>query len=487
MLAKLEGGPFEKIKGLIEKAIEAGRHFQSPQTGYIHFFPHQKQGDPYHAIPLYENFLFALALLRSKMHENINEAKVVVTNLLHFQHPKGNFPVYLHEYPACRDSLGGIDILAPLYWTIKHFGHVLGGDLRAKLDDSIQRLIQYGLTQHQEYPMPYSMAARFAAGLVAVGRLQKNEEWVAGGNLMLGQLAEEREAWCSTEYLSDLLIALQMADINFFAEERWQPLKDYIVNTWNQDVCAFVGPGVRELQLKQEPKPNLYDLFMGTFFGTFAHRCEALDIYHLQAALIQPIDPVQLKPADSTEGTYKGQKWVSFSSMALLEKRVSQVSLENTYSPLKIVWGDSKFAHTFVCQGCKCSTIEYQVKENGCELFLDLDREIDLQDKEKQREINFYFDFHPDYEIHVDGFTATTFEFGQAVTLELGDHKISLNFEVVDGSGQFLGHISHGNRPSQALHNGDLRFEAYDWNLFVRTIRRDPRVRIKVAVWVTTR
>lgn len=486
MLAKLEGGPFEKIKGLIDKAIASGRHFQSAQTGYIHYCPHQKEDNPRHTIPLYENFLFALALLRSKSIENVNEAKTLISNLLHFQSTTGNFPIYLHEYPQCKDALRGIDILAPLYWITKHFGHVLGADLRKQLDESLNKIIQYSAALHQEYPLPYSMACRFAGGLVAVGKMQKNEQWISLGESLFREYTATNDAWCSTEYLADLIIALQMADIDFFSNEQWKSLREFVVNTWNPNVCAYTGPGVKELQYKREPKANIYDLLMGIFFGTFSHRCDPLDIYQLQGALIQPLEPVLVTPAERYEGNYKGQKWICLNnerrSLILLEKKLPQVSLENSYSPLKILWGTSTFAHTFVCQGCKCSNIEYEVKENGCDLIFTLDKELETQEKEKQREINFYFDFHPDYKIHVDGCTATTFEMGQSVSLELAGNKIALKFELLEGEGHFLGHISHGNRPSQSMHGDDLRFEAYDWNIFLRTIRRANKVKLRVAI-----
>lgn len=487
MLSKIEGGPFERVKGVIEKAIAAGRQFQSPQTDFIHYYPHQKLGEAHHTIPIYENFLFALALLRSRLVENVNEAKTLLTNLLHFQHPKGNFPTYLHEYPVCKNALSGIDILAPLYWIIKHFGHVLGTELRQKLEESFLKLIDDGLSLHQVQPMPYSLSARFAAGLVAGGKLFKNEAWVNQGNELWESLIHGQDAWCSTEYLADLLIALQMADINIFTDEKWRPFQHFLVHTWSPQSCAYVGPCIRELQLRQEPKPNAYDLFMGSIFGTFSQRIDALDFYHLQGALIQPVEinPVEIT-TEKINGLYKGQKWICFNdgreSFSFLEKKSQVSSLDSTFSPLRIVWGDPKFTHTFVCQGCKCDEIEYQISENTYDLIFTLEKEIDFQEKEKQREINFYFDFHSGYKILVDGQTATTFEMGQAITLELDAHKLSLQFEVVEGSGQFLGHVSHGNRPSQALHHADLRFEAYDWNLFLRTIRRDSKVKLRLKI-----
>src|ERR1700737_1946760 len=111
----------EPIRQLTELAVNAGRSFQSSQTGFVHHYYHAENDQDAHAIPLLENFLFALALLRTKTAENMTEAKTMIDRLLWFQSPceesKGNFPIYLHDYPLCRDWWLGIHLL-PVFFRI---------------------------------------------------------------------------------------------------------------------------------------------------------------------------------------------------------------------------------------------------------------------------------------------------------------------------------------------------------------------------------
>ena len=112
---------------LVDRIIHLGRGMQSPQTGLIHLnyqaFPEEQQ----YSIPFVENFLFSLALLRSRLAENIQEAKQILGRLLEFQ--VENFPVYLDEYPRCSSRYIGLDLLPSIYQILKVFRSVLGKDL----------------------------------------------------------------------------------------------------------------------------------------------------------------------------------------------------------------------------------------------------------------------------------------------------------------------------------------------------------------------
>ncbi len=116
----------ETIRRFIEWAMAAGRSFQSSQTGFIHYYYELPQCSNHQTIPIYENTLFALALLRSRQIENIKEAQNLLKRLLVFQHNHfdpscGNLPVYLHEFPFCRDFSMGIQLLAPLLFYFGRF------------------------------------------------------------------------------------------------------------------------------------------------------------------------------------------------------------------------------------------------------------------------------------------------------------------------------------------------------------------------------
>ncbi|WP_194848437.1 hypothetical protein [Candidatus Neptunochlamydia vexilliferae] len=87
----------EEKRQLIDLALQAARHYESPQTGLIHFC-YEDEGSR-ETIPLFENFCFCLALLRTFSKDNVEEAKERLERLLAFQLEEGNFPTYLHQYP----------------------------------------------------------------------------------------------------------------------------------------------------------------------------------------------------------------------------------------------------------------------------------------------------------------------------------------------------------------------------------------------------
>ncbi len=104
MTFMLHEQPPDLVKVLGEWALAAGRSLQSQQTGFVHYY--QVPSSSYQTIPLLENTYFILALFRSCLVEHIQEAKTLLKRLLEFQNLKenqsrGNFPVYLHEYPEC--------------------------------------------------------------------------------------------------------------------------------------------------------------------------------------------------------------------------------------------------------------------------------------------------------------------------------------------------------------------------------------------------
>ena len=86
----------------VEHAINCGRRLQSSQTEYVHIQD---------TIPFYENILFALALLRSRQKDNIQEGIKIISNLLKFAH-ENNFPASLHEYPICKNPYLPISLLS---------------------------------------------------------------------------------------------------------------------------------------------------------------------------------------------------------------------------------------------------------------------------------------------------------------------------------------------------------------------------------------
>jgi hypothetical protein len=543
MIAPKES-PSDLTKILVERAIAAGRYLQSEQTKYVHAY----YGEPLpgaHTIPLLENVLFSLALMRSHMVEQIQEAKILLKGILAFQNLNrdiayGNFPVFLHEYPLCRDPSLGLQLLAPFFWILKQFGHVLGSQLRDQLEHASLLVLEYSLRFHLTDPFPYSLAVRLAAAQLSFGNLWQKVQWQQEGREKLERLAEQQlEKWQATTHLADLLVGLQMV-YSSLKNTPWTPLWLRMEQTWHRDTASYIGPCIREWQEGEEPQPNVYDLYGGYFAGEFSRRATLLHPYHLQGALIQSSsDKFDVKdPSFIVEGKYKHQNWqticLSEKAYTVLEKREPcPSSVDKTYTPFRLIWGDLHRVHSLVCQGGCYDKVEYILDKDLVHLNFNLCENSRDEEAAPKREIEFFVDFHPDMLFTSNGQSSTTFELGQPLTLSFGKYQLLIVFDLLEGEGNFLGHISRGNRPSQIHHKnlfrysnglnsssfptgGDanpwailnqygpgigiatggennlevrllqyrdrFKFQAYDWTFFLRTIRRQGQCRIRATL-----
>ncbi|MFI0435651.1 MAG: hypothetical protein ACH350_08020 [Parachlamydiaceae bacterium] len=489
-------------KGLGEWALAAGRFFQSAQTHFLHLY--QEESDPRaQTIPLFENTLFVLALFRSRLVEQIQEGKGVLRRLLAFQKKddsldQGNFPLYLHQYPHCQDPALALLLLAPFYWILKQFGHVLGADLRSELEGSARLALDHSLRSHQEKTFPYHLAVRLAAAELAYGLMWNDSEKMIAGQHALEQLAEDQlKGWNTTKQLADILVGLQMVYPSL-AQSPWSPLWKKMKETWHPTLASYLGPCLREWQNGEEPQVNLYDLFCGFFSGHFSKRATLLNRHHLEGILIQPpligekgtpLDTFHFSaPPFSIDGEFKQQVWrtLVYSNHAchLLEKKAPLApTLDKTYTPIRLVWGDLQRFHSFVCQGGNVEKCNFY--EDGSRLTMEFslaDQSMEEGEGEQKKEIEFFMDIHRDIQFHINGLPATTFCLGETLDILFKRHRLSLVFDLIEGKGDFLGHIMLGNRPSQIDLKGEKRFQAYDWTIFLRTIRRQTGCRFRLQL-----
>lgn len=167
---------------IIELAINAGRHYESPRTGLIHYCYEEEASD---TIPYYENICFCLALFRSCTHDNVLEAQEKLSHLLAFD----TFPTYLHEYPQ-----GGKTqrLYFPLYWINKLFSSVIKEPLRTCLKESLAKI--------QPFPKPKEIrSSKDAASLCLHLQLEGKplhplaSYWDPKLALYVGPLLEERQ------------------------------------------------------------------------------------------------------------------------------------------------------------------------------------------------------------------------------------------------------------------------------------------------------
>lgn len=91
-------------------------------------------------------------------------------------------------------------------------------------------------------------------------------------------------------------------------------------------------------------------------------------------------------------------------------------------------------------------------------------------------EAALFTDISPETKLFVNGQKATTFQLEDQITIQTPTLTLHLHFELTQGSGDFSGHIFRANRPSQICKG----YEVYDWQIGLRTLRRQGPAQISV-------
>lgn len=473
----------EEMRQPVELAITCGRSWQSPQTGYIHYCYHILDEPNHDTIPIVENFLFTLALLRSRTAENIQEAKVLIGKLLCFQNfqdllSQGNFPVYLHDYPVCRDRYLGAQLLPIFYWIIKYFHTILGSELLQRFEVAIKALLKQTVRSAIDKAPPYPIAIRVAASAIVIGTLY-NEDYCLGEGkeamekIQKKSLEEKRLLWASPLHLADTLVALQML-YPCISKSPWADFWHYLNQTWHRTAHSYVGIPLKEWQVQREPQCTLYDFFMGYFSKSYSYRIFSSHPIQLHAALIHPTEdsffPLEF-PANYhyAVGSHRHCDVIQCAKhgYTLLQHPMPSNEKDKGLHHFRLAWGDSNNTHTFVCQGKDNSKINYKIVPGGADMFFHLS----VENNEEEQDIAFYVDHHEGLEIKVGNNTATTFQLGEKLIIVDESITVTLTFELIEGEGQFFGHVMRGNRPSQLGLRRENRFQSFDWRLFLRAVR----------------
>ena len=490
----------ETLRQIIELAVTSGRKKQSSQTGFIHFCYHAQAPEERDAIPILENFMFALALLRTRTSENVLEARALLDKLLHFQPRQGdtllgNFPIYIHDYPNCKDRYVAVHLLPVIYWILKSFQLVLGSELRQKLETSAQALLTEVLEFPQKHKVPLYIAIKIAASAQAFGELLHQSALKTQGTQLLAAFRDTLEngdddCWYSPSLLADILIGLQMAYPSI-ANSPWASFWELLSQTWHRKLCCYVGPAVNEFESGHEPQATLYDLFMGYFNGgQFSALALKPNLFQLHGALIQPCEDSlqEITYPLKRDGNIDGQSWHMVHEEERAYSVVQQKGPFNMASgrgfhPLRIVWGDAKRVHTFVCQGGNATEIDFAILQDHITLSFAMTEAVQLEDREKSRDIIFFVDEHEGISCSVGGSPSNTFHLDDEIKLKCQGAAFGLKFSLAEGhNASYFGHFMRGNRPSQINLKGDNRFKAFDWQLFLRAVRREPSCRVKVDI-----
>ncbi len=202
------------------------------------------------------------------------------------------------------------------------------------------------------------------------------------------------------------------------------------------------------MQEKREPALTLYDFFMGQLYGELPKRALEDHPIHLQASLVHPF------------------------SVELPSSFPSPYNLEQG---LFLAWGGREHLHSLF------SLSKFDVQREGeaflCTLTLP---ETFPQEGPSSVETSLFCNLHEETTVLVNGVRATTFALGDRVSILSQGTKIELTFS---GEGIFFGHLSRANRPNQLSNKGDKRFDAYDWQIALRTIRRPATCTLRLHIY----
>ncbi|MDJ0651431.1 MAG: hypothetical protein QNJ27_00200 [Simkaniaceae bacterium] len=207
---------------------------------------------------------------------------------------------------------------------------------------------------------------------------------------------------------------------------------DALFPLWDFENELYSGPLGDERQRKGEIETTLFDLFMG-------HSPRILKPHpvHLHAALVfsagnhRPVSPIA---CSCPRGVGTG------------------------YHLYRKLWKEGNHLHTLVCQDknmlCTKNTFTYPER---------------IPDEKNRMELTFYTDRAEKKTVLINGEKGTVFRLGDVISISTPVKTVKFTFKLTEGEGDFLGHLSFGNRPAQ-IETDDLT--AYDWKIGIRSLRR---------------
>lgn len=142
----------------------------------------------------------------------------------------------------------------------------------------------------------------------------------------------------------------------------------------------------------------------------------------------------------------------------------------NDQKDFALYWKGSQIHSLFA----EASTV--QKTETGFDLIFALENEVP-EPKKELFEASIYCNRSEETSLWVQEKKATIFSLDQTVNIQTSALQMTCSFEILEGEGDFVGHILHGNRPSQIDHT-----KAYDWKIAIRTLRRSETVKLRIRL-----
>jgi hypothetical protein len=240
----------------------------------------------------------------------------------------------------------------------------------------------------------------------------------------------EKANW-ENRYRACMGLPLLPVDTSAFSPSDWT---EWVITAQLAGVNHFAIPydetlqilkGPNECQEKGEPRPNPIEWLLAD--GQFSPR---LLRDHPHQLLCAPLFPTTYTPVDALESSFRHY------------------------------WNGSVL-HSLVGKG----------------LVFDLPEGIEMG-RHDLFEAALFCNISAETTLYIEGRKATTFKFGDVITIQTPQKTINFKFELTGGSGDFCGHIFRSNRPSQVFKG----YEAYDWQIGIRTLRRSSTAQIRIAL-----
>ncbi len=351
--------------------------------------------------------------------------KTLLENLLVFE-VEGNFPVYLHEYPQCKDRDFSLNLLPVFHWLIADFRTALGEPLSIRLEMLIGRILSHNYKMHAQRSLCKSSEFRLKSYFE--------------GAVLPSWIPANAEEW------AEALISCQMTNESGLLEEG--------LARWHPQLCTYIGP---QHQDRGEPKVTLFDLLMGHYHGIYSSRALQDHRVHLLAGLIQPFE---------------------VKSPAVQKEAPCHAITADPAQPYAIYWGTAEKLNSFYLdpKQAQCAIVR---NADAVEVTIALPAK-QISDSQDTVELSFFMNLNLPQEILIQGAKATTFQLGERIDLLSADLQLSLEILLEKGEGRFFGHILRANRPNQKGKN--LKYETYDWQIALRTIRRSEECTLKILL-----
>lgn len=422
----------ETLRLVHERCLLAARKEQT-DTGFI------AKDDK---IAIYDNFLFCLALFRSKTHENVLEARKLLERLLYFQQLfdevpfKGNYPLVLSDYPHCNDHLQALRCLTVKIWINKEFSQVLGAELKCRLEASMQKLMDFLVVISKEVKFPYWAKCKLAQAALCMGHTCEMPDLHDQSDL---------RTWGDPQALAELIAAYQLVP-----SSAWKPFWRYLSSVWHEPSKQYVGPAYK-LGFQH---PHLLAA-MSVFSGTL----EKNTLCPLFCALLTSDNELEKVGFPyHCKGATERFRWTSnqFAEYAYS-------TLLGRQSPEQM----PGFFPYYLVSAQHSLAIQAPFGYSTSEFVFEVGQEVFAEEKEKAKALVLSFNDHPQNGVRVMGQMATCFQFTDPLEITLGKKVMKLSFSRLSGDGEFVGHIIRGNRSGHA----NERYHATDVQIFLRALR----------------